>query len=308
MGSTLVDSLASALCNWGRWGEADQLGTVNFITPQKVKAASALIRTGEVFPLGLKLGPGGPQIAHPRRFNPLHYMTAMHDTERPGGSTSADDILVLPLQAATQWDSLAHVGHKGYLYGGRPTSEVTVEGAQSDSIEAISGKIATRGVLLDIARWRGVEVLPRGYAIGSEDLEGCASAQEVEVSTGDVVLVRTGFLGDRRADSWHAFNGVDGDAPGLHVQALEWIYGHDVAGVAVDNSAGEVRPFSVPGVVVPFHIVGLVYMGLLLGEIFDLDRLADSCSGDRRYEFFFVAPPLDIAGGLGSPINPYAIK
>lgn len=306
--NTLVDALASALCNWGRWGPDDQLGTVNFITPEKITAAASLVRTGEVFPLGIELGRGGPQIAHPRRFNPLHYMTAIHEVVRPGGSSSADDVLVLPLQAGTQWDSLAHVGHKGMLYGGRSTTEVTVDGALVDGIEPISGKIVSRGVLLDVARWRGVEVLPRGYAIGPAELDACAEAQGTYVGTGDIILIRTGFLGDRRQHEWHAFNGVNGDAPGLHVRALEWLHQHAVAGVAVDTSAAEVRPFSVPGVTVPFHIVALVYMGLLLGEIFDLDELGSSCAADGRYDFFFAGPPLCVTGGVGSPINPYAIK
>ncbi len=305
MSSQTFESLAERLSNWGRWGDDDQLGTVNFITPAKVAAAAELVLSGEIVPLGIEFGSSGPQVAHPRRFNPLHFMSALHDSPWTGGATSADDVIMAPLQAATQWDALAHVGFHGRLYNGRPTDAVSVSGASVNAIAAVSGRIATRGVLADVAGHLRLEALEPGFAVTDELLTECLAAQGVEVGEGDILLVRTGFLESSRRRGWAGFSG---SAPGLGVSALPWIHERRLAGIAVDTSAAEVRPFDLPGFDMPFHVLGLVYMGLLLGEIFDLERLAERCRFDGRWEFMLVAPPLAVTGGVGSPINPYAIR
>jgi kynurenine formamidase len=300
-----IMQLGERLSNWSRWGPDDQLGTLNYISPAVVREAARAVRTGRVIPLGVPLTRDGPQKAHAFRFNPLHFMVKAHEEVLPGGASIADDVLVLGLQCATQWDSLAHVGHLGRMYGGRSVRGVTSAGAAENDIARISGQVATRGLLADVARLRNVASLAPGQVIERADLEECLNAAGVEPKEGDVLLVRTGFLERSRQDGWAGFSGA---APGLGLSVLDWLAEHRLAGVAADNSAIEVKPSSVAGVSLPFHVVALVYMGLLLGEIFDLAALAADCASDGIYEFFFVAPPLPITGAVGSPINPYAIK
>jgi len=299
-------ALAKRLCNWGRWGDDDERGTVNFITDQKVAAAAQSVRRGQIIELGLPFDRNGPQANVPKRFNPIHFMISLPDQELlEGGIGIADDVLILPLQASTQWDSLAHIAFDGILYGGRSPRNVSISGAARNSIRGVSSRIATRGVLLDVARDAGVDCLPPGTAITADDLERVADRQACPVEEGDVLLIRTGFLAKSRTAGWR---GLREAAPGLAVDTLEWIHERKIAAVASDTTAVEVRPSQVRGVEVPFHAVAIPYMGLLIGEIFDLEQLAEQCASDDRYEFFFVAPPLPVTGAVGSPINPYAIR
>jgi kynurenine formamidase len=294
------------LCNWERWGADDEVGTLNYVTPEHVARACTLARTGKVFALGVPLGAEGPQRGHVRRFNPLHFMTVLpHESPRPGGVGVADDLLVLPLQAGTQWDGLSHVSHNGLIYGGRGIDAVTTRGAAFGGIERISDRVVTRGVLADVPAARGVESLEPGEPIEGEELERITSAASVPPSEGDILLVRTGFMERCRQREWE---GYGGPAPGLTVSALEWIHDRRLAGVAADTTAIEVKPTDVPGQTLPFHVLALVYMGLLLGEIFDMEALARDCAADGRYEFLLVAPPLPVTAGVGTPVNPYAIK
>lgn len=301
-----IEEVAARVVNWQRWGPDDEAGTVNYITEDKTAAAARLVRHGRVVALGIPLGQDGPQINGGIRFNPLHFMTALHSHDlRPDGSGFADDVLTLPLQAATQWDALAHVSYNGRMYGGRPASRVTTRGAEVNAISSVSARIATRGVLLDMARHLGLDSLEPGQAIGVADLESAEAAAGVRVGEGDALLVRTGFLERCRKDRWAGFEGA---SPGLDVETIEWLHDRRVAAVAADTCFVEVRPSTVPGMRGPFHVLGIVYMGLLVGEIFDLEELGRDCHEDGVHEFLFVAPPLAVSGGVGSPVNPYAVK
>jgi kynurenine formamidase len=218
----------------------------------------------------------------------------------------ADDLIVLPLQASTQWDALAHISHRGTQYGGRDSGLTTTRGARVNGIEAVAGRIATRGVLCDLPRHLGVACLEPGYAITAEELVSALAATGVAVGEGDILLVRTGHMARCRPNHWRGY--ANSDTPGLGIDTLEWIHECRLAGVCTDTSAVEVRPSQIEGIPLPFHVVALVYMGLLLGEIFDLEELAVRCAADGRYDFFVVAPPLLVSGAVGAPINPYAIK
>jgi len=146
-----------------------------------------------------------------------------------------------------------------------------------------------------------------GEAIYSEDLDACAARQRVRVQPGDIVLIRTGDVGRRvREKSWGTFSA--GDAPGLSFHTAPWLYEKSVAGIATDTWGAEVRPNELPGSFQPLHLVMVVNMGLLVGEIFNLESLGADCAADSVYEFMFVAPPLPITRAVGSPINPQAIK
>lgn len=152
-----VRAIARVVSNWGRWGAEDERGTLNFVTPEKVRRAAACVRRGEVFSLGLSFGVEGPQIGQGGRVNPLHLMSAVGAGYGPDpeGFRYNDDVVVMPLQCATQWDSLAHVYYGGQLYNGFPASTTTAAGAARNGIDKFGPGLVTRGVLLDVARVAG---------------------------------------------------------------------------------------------------------------------------------------------------------
>jgi kynurenine formamidase len=299
--------LGKRLSNWGRWGAEDERGTLNLITPDKLVAAAALVRKGAVFDLGIPFDDQGPQPGG-GRINPVHLMSQTGDTQVfPGGFRYADDYIFMPLQGASQWDALAHVYYDDQLYNGYPASDVTVVGAFHDTIDRIAKGVAGRGVLLDIARQRGVDWLPAGEVITPDDLEAAIAAQGgVEVGSGDILLFRTGwrrfFLEQKSAQEFMA------GEPGLGQACCEWLHEREVAAVCSDNWAIEVLPGEVPDVILNVHMVLIRDMGMTLGEILDFEELAADCAADGVWEFFFCAPPLKVTRGVGSPINPLAMK
>lgn len=218
-----------------------------------------------------------------------------------------DDFIIMPTQASTQWDALSHVYYEEQLYNGFPASAVTSLGASKDAIDPVAGagQIIGRGVLLDVARHRGLARLEPSTVISPEELDDVAARQGVTVQDGDIVVVRTGWL--------TAFNeGMPGDAwlagsPGLSWRCAEWLWERNAAAVAADNMAVEVLPPD-GGIVLLFHMLALRDMGLMLGEIWDLEALGHDCANDGVYEFLLTAPALKISGGVGSPINPIAVK
>jgi kynurenine formamidase len=303
-----LSELARRVSNWGRWGADDERGTLNFITPDVLRRAAACVRRGVAFSLGLSFGAEGPQIGQGGRVNPVHLMTATDGRlgVDPAGVRYADDWLMLPLQCATQWDSLAHIWYGGQLYNGAPAATVTPTGAERNGIDKIGAGIVSRGVLLDVARARGVARLDPGYAITPADLEAAEKAEGVRVESGDVLLVRTGHIQTftRDGDRW----GYMKQMPGLGVACVEWLHRREVAAVASDTMAVEVIPFEEPGMVLPVHGLCIRDMGLTLGEMFDLEALAADCAGDGVWEVLLSAPALRVAGGVGSPLNPIALK
>jgi kynurenine formamidase len=225
----------------------------------------------------------------------------------PGGVGFSDDMVIMPLQCATQWDALSHCFEDGLMYNGYDANEVSSRGARRNGIEKVSRGIVARGVLLDVPRVKGARWLEPGYAITAADLDAAIEAQHVTVGRGDALLVRTGHLTlCRDRGGWDGYAG--GDAPGLSFHTAEWVHHHEIAAVATDTWGMEVRPNEIPDSYQPLHQVFIPNMGLTIGEIFFLDELADDCARDGVYQFFFVAPPLPITGAVGSPINPLAIK
>ncbi len=309
----LIRETGKRCSNWGKWGAEDELGTLNYITPEMIVQASRLVKRGVSFSLAIPLDSSGPQINQPRRFNPIHRMilTGPDFTtgafKRPGGVGFADDMVIMALQCATQWDALSHCFLDGKLYNGYDANLVSSEGAKKNGIEKMARFIVTRGVLLDIPRVKGVEWLEPGYAITADDLDAAVRAHRVTVGRGDALLVRTGQMAMcRRRKSWGDYAG--GDAPGLSFHTADWIHAHELAAVATDTWGMEVRPNELADSYQPLHQILIPHMGLLVGEIFDLDALAEDCARDRVYEFQFVAPPLPITGAVGTPVNPLAVK
>ena len=225
----------------------------------------------------------------------------------PGGFRYADDAVTMPLQCGTQWDALSHVFYDGKMYNDRDISLVTSRGARKNGIEAVKNGVVGRGVLLDLPRHRGELWLENGFAIGPELLDACAEDEGVAIESGDIVLVRTGMM-TRCLDegSWDGYCG--GPAPGLSVHCSGWLYEREIAAVCTDTWGIEVLPNETEDCFQPLHMISLRNTGVLFGEIFHMDALADACAEDRRYTFLFTAPPLPITGAVGSPINPLAIR
>jgi kynurenine formamidase len=299
-------ALGKRLSNWGRWGAEDERGTVNFVTPDKLVAAGALIKQGKVFDLGIPFDEAGPQPGG-GRINPVHLMSQTGDMQLfPGGFKYADDYIFMPLQGATQWDALAHVYYDDQLYNGFSANEVSVVGTARDSIDKQAKGITGRGVLLDIAKLKGVEWLEAGYVVTPDDFEAAIAAQGVAVGRGDILLFRTGwrrqFLTKQSPQEFMA------GEPGIGQDCCEWLHDKEVAAILSDNWAIEVLPGQNPDVVFNVHMVLIRDMGMALGEILDLEELAADCAADNVWEFFFCAPPLKVTKAVGSPINPLAIK
>ncbi len=303
-----VRAIAKRVSNWGRWGADDERGTINFITPEVVRRGAACVRHGKVFSLGLNFGAEGPQIGQGGRVNPQHLMSALHGSYGPDpeGFHYNDDVVVMPLQCATQWDSLAHVYYGGKLYNGFDAATATSAGAARNSIDKLAAGVVSRGILFDLARSNGVDRLPGGHVITPEQLDAAEARQGVKVESGDVLLLRTGhitvFTKDQNREGYMRV------MPGLGTAAVEWLHVHQVAALATDTCAVEVIPFENPSAPLPVHMLCIRDMGLTLGEMFNLEDLAADCAADNVWQFFFSAPPLRVTGGVGSPLNPLAIK
>ncbi|MGN5476375.1 cyclase family protein [Cupriavidus basilensis] len=309
---SVIEAMADRVCNWNRWGPNDELGTLNFVGPDELRAAAALVRKGKAISLGLDFNFHGPQSGWGGRFNPIHTMLATGTDAVAGnqdevGIRYADDMVSMPLQCGTQWDALGHVFYGDKMWNGYDARLVDSTGAKKNGIEKTRDKMVGRGVLLDIARFRGVDCLGDGYGISSEELDECARAQGVELRRGDFVIVRTGQMEERLArGSWDGY--AAGDAPGLRFETADWIHRKEIAAICTDTWGCEVRPNEVAGVNQPWHWVVIPMIGITMGEIFNLKELADDCREDGVYEFLFCAPPLPITGAVGSPINPIVLK
>jgi kynurenine formamidase len=298
--------------NWGRWGTDDERGALNLVGPEQIVRATGLVRRGVVFSLSLPFERRGPQSGLLRRTNPIHLMLrhggdVVFDREAGRRVSYTDDAIYMPLQCSTQWDAFSHVFVDGQMYNGVDARAVDCDGAAHNSIDALHRSMVGRGVLLDIARHRGLDALPGGYAISAAELEGCARDEGVEVGQGDFVLVRTGHLKAAREAGTLSTVATD-PSPGLAVDAADYFCACEVAAVATDTYSTEVMPPKVPGLGEPMHVILLAHAGVVLGELFTLEELAADCADDRVFEFLLAAPPLRIVGGVASPVNPMAIK
>ena len=305
-----LEQLAARVSNWGRWGADDQRGTLNLVTPAAVRRGTAAARQGRTFSLALPFDRTGPQwdnVHMPERINPelLTHTVNVAFTGDERDFTTSDDSFRMGSQAVTHWDALAHVGYDGKLYNGVPNTVVTAEvGAAKLGIEHF-GPVVTRGLLLDIARVRGVKHFDDNYAITGDDLDAAAALANVEVEPGDALLVRTGQMHFLRAGDRQRYSHP---SPGLSTQSIEWLRDHDVAALATDTMTFEVYPCEDPNTFMPVHMIHLRDMGLAQGQNWNLDDLAADCAADGQHDFLLVAPPLPLTGAVGAPVVPVAIK
>jgi kynurenine formamidase len=291
-----VVGLFERCSNWGRWGDDDELGTLNLITPAKRAAALAGVRSGRCYSIGRDLATRGSRQQPP---SAVHLMTyAGHE---PRGA--ADALLIVPHGfEVTHMDALAHAYFEGRIYNGRAAGDVVgTDGIAFGSIHAARDGIVTRGVLLDVPAVRGVEHLEPGDGITAADLDAAEALGGARVEAGDAIVIRSGI--DRR----EALHGVGADEPreGVLPDAVVWLHERGVAVFSGDCIERLPRGYS--RVPMPLHQVGLVAMGLMILDAVDVETLREVCREEGRDDFVFVAAPLRLPGGSGSPVNPLAI-
>jgi kynurenine formamidase len=304
--------------NWGRWGKGDRLGTLNHITPEKRQAAAHSVEHGAAVSLAWDVemnSSGGGYPMQPQRFmvrTGLGYV-GDGDPVSPAGPRSMDGSMGTASESitimfhgrpVTHLDALSHVFWKGQMYGGLPSSYVTDrDGATVHDVRSAITGIQTRGVLLDVARARGVDSFDTNRGVFPEDLEAAEAAQGVRIEPGDVLLLRTGD-GKRRFDkTWNP--DVEGQ-PGLHAACIPWLHERGVAAIGADGPQ-ELNPSGYPGIGLPVHSVGIVAMGLWLIDNCQLEDLAAACEQYERWHFLFTMAPLRLSGVTGSPVNPVAL-
>jgi len=278
----------------------DERGASSRITAAQIRDAAALVREGRTISLAQPLGPRTPTPPHRRA--PAHFMDRVGgdyvvDGHRKPGFQYSDDTLLVSMHVGTHIDSLAHVWDGDRLYNGfSPETITSKRGATRCGIDKL-GPIVGRGVLLDVAVFRGVRSLDAGDVISADELERCAAWAGVEVRENDVVLVRTGWWLEAGRDPERYFAGE----PGVGLDGARWLAERRVVATGCDNSAYEATP--VDGEPFPVHRLLLRDHGVPLIEGLVLDELA----GAGPPEFLFVAAPLPVVGGTGSPIAPVAV-
>lgn len=292
----------STLSNWGRWGPEDELGTMNYITPAKRKAAAALVSEGVTVSCARQLHYDlAPDAIQPAR----HFMSSSGEGVNPEGHGGSSDVFLIGPHGytITHVDALSHIFWQGKMYNGFPAKLVsTREGATRHSIEALGLGVVTRGVLLDIARLQGREWLEAGEGIFPDELEAAERAQSVRVESGDVLLVRTGWF--KRRNQQGPIQAAQ--HPGLHAACLPWLHERQVAMIACDT-ANDANPSGYERWSIPVHTVGITAMGLWLMDNCNHEDLAVACANFSRWAFLLVIAPLKLKNGTGSPVNPLAI-
>jgi len=312
--------------NWGKWGRHDELGTLNYITPQCIVEAARLVRSGRTYSLAAPLG-NGPLAVDPA-FLLVMMQTGQGAKTHPEKPLWLMDWMALPLQGTTHWSGLGSVFGDGKIYNGYDAeASVTPLGALKNGIQTLRNKVVGRGVLLDIARLKETDILAPGYIITPDDLEAAARNQNVEIRSGDIILIRTGWIRTFFPGvTPGAVKGVaalmgrreklQGSQPGIGWAATQWLKAQRTAAVALDNFHGEVVPpeaegtrrIGFPDFDKPVNYELIRNQGMIIGKLFQLDGLAAACARDGVYEFMFAAAPLNIPFATGSPINPQAIK
>jgi kynurenine formamidase len=298
-----------AVKNWGRWGPDDQLGTLNLITPDRVRAAAGLVRSGRrasmEIPINTLAGPDNPNPA-------IHFVSQGHDIDiGSGGLRFGLDFLGMAAHGDchSHVDALNHISYNGLTYNGKPAMDVlTSQGGTSLGIDAVagSGGVVGRGVLLDLPRFRGVKWLEPGEAVTRAELEACEEAQGVRLGEGDIFVYRTGHH-RRRVELGPWDNGLTGEGKaGLHIDTVPWMHERGIAAFLPDGD-GEAIPSCVDGMTYPLHPLQIVAMGMLTADSLQLEDVARACEEEGRFEFMVVGLPLRLPGGTGSPWNPIAI-
>lgn len=291
-----IDQLAQNLSNWGRWGEGDQLGTLNLITEDKRRQAAVIVEHGvsvsmaQDFLLETAVDNGNP-------FE--HEMPTLPTRSNPW---AVDKIGVrFHGLVHSHIDALCHYHYKGRYYNNRPVSMVTADGCSANSVMTMVDGIFTRGILMDIPRLKGQSWLEPGYAVTPEDLEAWEAETGIMVGSGDAVLLRTGRWARREAMGPWAEEGF----AGWHVSAVEWLKERDAAIIGSD-AALDVSPSGVESVGSPVHMLVLVFLGMPILDAMNLEAVSAKAFELNKFEFLLTASPLRVPQGTGSPLNAIA--
>jgi kynurenine formamidase len=303
------EEIFESVKNWGRWGPSDELGTMNLITPGKVRAAASLVRSGRrvsmAIPINKVAGPDNPNQA-------LHFLTQGHDVQIDSSKVRfALDFIGMACHGDchTHVDALCHISYDGLTYNGRRATEVvSTTGAAGQDINAYSTGIVGRGVLFDIPRLRDVKWLDPGDAVTRAELDECAALEGVDLEEGDILVLRTGHHRRRlELGAWDNRPPPIGEGKaGVHVDTIPWMHEKGVAAFLPDGD-GETVPSVVEGITYPIHPLQVVAMGMLVSDSLQFEDLVAACEEEGRYEFMVVGLPLRLPGGTGSPWNPIAI-
>jgi kynurenine formamidase len=300
------DRIFESVCNWARWGKADERGTLNLITSDHVKRAASLVCSGRSVSMAIPINKtAGPDNPHP----PVHHITRNHDIDLPQGEPH----FVLDFFGSechgdchTHIDALCHVSYRGRLYNGTPVSSVTSQGPDLYDITAYAHGLVGRGVLLDIPRLRGVKWLEPGEAVTREELLSAENEQGVHLQEGDFFVFRTGHH-LRRLELGPWDNGYEGEGKaGLHVDAIPLLHERGVA-VFLPDGDGETVPCTVENMAFPIHTLQITAMGMACADSLQFEELVSVCEEERRWEFMVAAAPIRLPGGTGSLFNPIAI-
>jgi kynurenine formamidase len=286
------------ISNWGRWGEDDERGTLNLLTDEKRRAAAQLVEDGVSVSMALELNTQRDAV----NANPFEHTLS---TSTFTGHAVAGDVYRVQYHgfAHSHVDGLPHFAHNGQLYNGFPVSGLQETGADKLGIHNAGNGIVARGVLVDMARHKGVEYLEPGTAITVTDLEEWEQATGIRVGSGDVLLIRTGrWEAVRQIGQWNFVQ----RAAGAHASVARWLKERDVAVIGSDG-VSDVMPSGLEGMANPLHELVIVGLGMPILDNLDLDAVAREATMRERWEFMFVGAPLRVRGGTGSPLNPLAI-
>lgn len=284
--------------NWGRWGATDSAGTINLVTPAKRIEAARMVRSGRAVSLAYSLN----TVGGPGNWNPAqHFM-------RFGPGYSVDYIgISYHGYATTHIDALCHIFWQGKMYNGHPATDVTSDGSRSNSVDAWSDGISTRGVFIDIPRFRGVPFVTVDSPVRGWEIEAAAEQQGSELRPGDAVIVYSGRAAYYASES----SAVPGRPPssGLHADCVPVFKAKDSALLGWDMMDASPSGYEVfgPGGGLPVHVLAIVYLGMPLLDNARLEPLAHACEEEGRWEFMLTVNPLHVRGGTGSPVNPIAI-
>ena len=292
------DRWMESISNWGRWGEDDELGTLNLVTQAKTKAAVALVQEGVSVSMALDLN----TVQDALNQNPFRHSVA---TGKFSGHDVAGDDYGVQYHgfAHSHIDGLPHFAHKGKLYNGFGFDTIKPTGATRLGIHNLKNGIVSRAVLADMAWFKEVDFLEPGTAITVADLEAWEQKTGVTVGSGDVLLVRTGrWERVRQKGQWNFLEA----AAGMHASVVHWLKERDVALIGCDG-VSDVMPSGVEGLANPLHELVLVGLGMRILDNLNLDDVAQAAKARNRWEFLFIGAPLRVVGGTGSPLNPLAV-
>lgn len=307
--------LAERVRNWGRWGDDDQAGTTNLVTPDAVLRGVAAVRLGHRYSLAVPLREDGVQMGQPAgRFNPVLTPTSLNERDKwaPGIWAGTDDLLTMSTCAGTHVDALSHVGYDGQLYGGRDQHRtVRARGLARELGAEHIPPVVTRGLLVDVPRVREVDELDAGTAVTAEDLDAALAAAGVVAQPGDALCVRTGDIRHyHRGDKQRYAMGVEYRTTGLGASCIEWVRERDLSGVFLDCYTYEVMPPESGNWddLMVVHMLQLRDMGLLQGQNWDFEGLAEACAADGVIQFLLVVAAEPLVGATSSPVHPVAVR